>query len=112
MTKLAAYVTLFDEGGQRHSLEPGDDLPDWAEGKVGNHALEGAEEDDRTTVKQPKVNPDGGNDQLNTAALADLSGDGGDDGDADDSTEDDTATETEGTPDFTKPAPRTRNTKK
>ncbi|MDN4644928.1 hypothetical protein [Arthrobacter sp. PsM3] len=36
---LNAHVTLWGPDGALASLAPGDELPDWAEGKVGDHCL-------------------------------------------------------------------------
>ncbi|WP_461169271.1 hypothetical protein [Arthrobacter sp. Z1-15] len=36
---LAAFVSLWDEEGRVVALSPGDELPGWAEGRVGDHCL-------------------------------------------------------------------------
>ncbi|RKW71752.1 hypothetical protein [Galactobacter caseinivorans] len=38
MAILATAVSLWD-GGELHMFEPGDLVPDWAEGRVGSHCL-------------------------------------------------------------------------
>ena len=38
--KLIAHVSLWADNGSVVSFAPGDELPDWAEGKVGAHCLD------------------------------------------------------------------------
>lgn len=80
--RLTGYTTLFGPDGLV-TLAPGDELPDWAHGKVGDHLLDGATpetpEAPAPKAKDDKDEPD----------------------DAEGETPDDA-------PDFTKPAPKTR----
>ena len=39
--RLTGYTTLFGPDGLV-TLAPGDELPDWAHGKVGDHLLDGS----------------------------------------------------------------------
>lgn len=77
--RLTGYTTLFGPDGLV-TLAPGDELPDWAHGKVGDHLLDGS----ATQAPAPKAKDDKGEPD-----------------DAEDETPDDA-------PDFTKPAPKTR----
>ena len=81
--RLTGYTTLFGPDGLV-TLAPGDELPDWAHGKVGDHLLDGS----ATQAPAAKADPKAKDDK-----------DGPDD--AEGETPDDA-------PDFTKPAPKQR----
>lgn len=91
---LTAHVSLWAENGALVNLAPGDELPEWAEGKVGDHCLTLPTE----AIAEPEVeseNPEAEN------------ADPDDEGDAEDAP----ASEVKGAkpteaPDFTAPAPR------
>ena len=81
--RLTGYTTLFGPDGLV-TLAPGDELPDWAHGKVGDHLLDGS----ATQAPAAKADPKAKDDE-------------GEPDDAEGETPDDA-------PDFTKPAPKTR----
>ena len=81
--RLTGYTTLFGPDGLV-TLAPGDELPDWAHGKVGDHLLDGSAPQAPAAKADPKAEDDEGEPD-----------------DAEDETPDDA-------PDFTKPAPKTR----
>lgn len=86
--RLTGYTTLFGPDGLV-TLAPGDELPDWAHGKVGDHLLDGT---------APEA-PDDAEDETKAKD------DGGKTGDAEDEAPDNTEDDA---PDFTKPAPKQR----
>lgn len=57
---LTAHVSLWDEAGKVVILAPGDELPEWAEGRVGDHclALAPIEEASDETEGGKEVTPD------------------------------------------------------
>lgn len=55
---LITHVSLWDESGALVTLNPGTELPDWAEGRVGEHCLKAeAPEEVADEVKPANATP-------------------------------------------------------
>lgn len=56
---LNTHVSLWDESGALITLHPGTELPDWAEGRVGEHCLkEDAPEEAAGEAKPASATPE------------------------------------------------------
>lgn len=107
---LTAHVSLWDESGTVVTLAPGDELPEWAEGSVGEHCLapdlepnDVEEESDGAASEDEESTPDdsdtgGETEEVHTD-------------DADDPKPEAKSKATD-TPDFTSSAPRRRQSRK
>lgn len=57
--KFNAYVAVHQDPANSVWFSPGDDVPEWAEGLVGDHVIEGNEEDvDDVRFRDPENDPD------------------------------------------------------
>lgn len=91
--KFSAYVQAHDSSGKYHSFAPGDAVPEWIAGKLGNHVIAGAAAKPAES-DESEVDEDAGQEPAESAA-------------------EDAGSETEAEePDFTKPAAPAKNTKK
>lgn len=95
MPKFAAHTFVHD-GLTSHSFAPGDEVPEWAVGQVGDHVL----------VPEEKAEADESSTPADSGAQDQDPGEGEDgDADADADGEDDTPPPADEQPDFTAPAP-------
>lgn len=94
MTKFAAH-TMVHDGLTSHSFAPGDELPEWAEGLVGEHVLE---------RQDPADSEDAEGSDESDASDQDQGDDSGEDADGESKDQD----PADDQPDFTAPAPARR----
>ena len=109
--KLTAFVSLWDDDGKVVTLVPGDELPDWAEGRIGDHCLTSASES-TDAEDESNEDPDGADSQREDGSSAD---DSGAQDEAEDVAEESApAAKPKATaaPDFTGSAPRRRQSRK
>lgn len=70
MPKFNAYVSVYKDPAEHVEFAPGDEVPDWALDKVGDHVLEGngVEEDD-VRLRDPHYEEDSPEVQFSTPTV-------------------------------------------
>lgn len=98
MATLNANVALWKSGNNLVQLKKGDEVPDWAKDKIGDHLIAKGKEA-RAVKKEVEEEEEEANDP-NADAAAD-----------DDNADDTQQADSDGTPDFTKPAAKSSKKK-
>jgi hypothetical protein len=104
---LNTHVSLWEPSGDLAILEPGTELPKWAEGRIGDHCLVPEVEANATDFTALEIPPadDGEGSGTDSEGAGDSDPDNDSEGDAGEGDDVDPAAKADA-PDFTTPAPR------